>query len=110
MGDSEMIELLRHLPGSYRELGCKAAARIEELEAERDILEAELRVCYKLPFAMDHPVAQKLVAESDAIEAATIERACAAVASVLPSGGLLSACQRVIRALKPSPSAESLSE
>jgi DNA repair exonuclease SbcCD ATPase subunit len=57
-------------------------ARIKELEAERDRLQAELRVCYKLPLTMGHPIAQKLAAERDAIEAATIER----ILALIPGG------------------------
>jgi polyhydroxyalkanoate synthesis regulator phasin len=34
---SDLIELLLHLDGRNREIGCKAAARIKELESERDI-------------------------------------------------------------------------
>jgi hypothetical protein len=52
------------------------ATRIKELEAERDRLQAELRVCYKLPLTMGHPIAQKLAAERDAIEAELRKIAC----------------------------------
>jgi hypothetical protein len=51
-------------------------ARIAELEAERGRLQAELRVCYKLPLTMGHPIAQKLAAERDAIEAELRKIAC----------------------------------
>jgi hypothetical protein len=35
MSDSDLIELLLHLDGRNREIGCKAAERIKEIERIR---------------------------------------------------------------------------
>jgi len=85
-----------------RELAKKA-------EAARDCLEAELRVCYKLPFAMGHAVAQKLVAERDAIEAVTIERCAHVVETRVNTSNVPRLIRMIaadIRALKASTSAQ----
>jgi hypothetical protein len=71
----EIERLTKELSAEYQfQTLLQLRARIKELEAERDRLQAELRVCYKLPLTMGHPIAQKLAAERDAIEAATIKR------------------------------------
>lgn len=44
-----------------------------DAKAELDRLQAELRVAYKLPLTMGHPIAQKLAAERDAIRNKTFE-------------------------------------
>jgi hypothetical protein len=43
--------------------------RLTALAEENERLKAELRVVYKLPLAMDHPVAQQLTARAEAAEA-----------------------------------------
>jgi hypothetical protein len=62
------------IAGQIEKLIDAQAVRIKELEAECDRLQAELRVCYKLPLTMGHPIAQKLAAERDAIAAASQEK------------------------------------